>query len=77
MKPPSSKLQHQQQEKLVTQQQTEQKTAGVEFQSTEEALRADRAQTEVPEAVKTRLAESVSKEPRPGQTRSWWRRLLP
>jgi hypothetical protein len=79
MEPQSSKLQHRQQEETVAQQQqqSEQKTTAREFQSVEEALRADVAQTIVPETVKTRLAESVSKEPGQAKPRSWWRRLLP
>ena len=77
MDPHSSKLQHRQQEVTTEAQKAEQKTTALEFQTAEEMLRADAAQTVVPEAVKTRLAESVSKEPARPQPRSWWRRLLP
>ena len=76
MEPHSSKLRHRQQEEAVETKTSEQKAAVHEFQTAEEMLRADAAQTVVPETVKTRLAESVSKEPSQPQPRSWWRRLL-
>jgi hypothetical protein len=76
MKPQSTKLQQQQEEIVAQQQQAEQKTTAHEFQTPEELLRADAAQTVVPEAVKARLAESVSKEPGQAKPRSWWQRLL-
>jgi len=78
MKPQTSKLQQQSQAELATQhqQQAEQQTTAHEFQSPEAMLRADVAQTVVPEAVKIRLADSVSKEPTRPQPHSWWRRLL-
>jgi hypothetical protein len=79
MEPQSSKLQHRQQEEAIAQQQqqSEQKTTAHEFQTAEEMLRADAAQTAVPEVVKTRLADSVSQEPGQAKPRSWWQRLLP
>ena len=77
MKPQSSKLQQEQKEQTVEAQQAVQKTTATEFATVEDALHFDAAQTPVPEAVKSRLAESVRKEPAPKQPRSWWRRLLP
>jgi len=50
---------------------TEQKVR--EFASTDELLRHDASQIEVPPAVAQRLSESIQREPKPG--RSWWRRL--
>lgn len=44
-----------------------------EFASTDELLRHDAAQTEVPPAIAQRLTQSLQREPKPG--RSWWRRL--
>ena len=78
MKPQSSKLQpQQQQEATVQSQELKQQAASRGFASVEEMLRFDAKQTEVPESVKTRLTESVLKEPRAGKPRSWWRKLLP
>ncbi len=76
MKPHSPKLQHTQKEQTVETQQAQQQTAAIEFASAEEVIRADAAQTQVPESVKTRLAESVEREPRPEPPPSWWRRLF-
>jgi len=78
MKQNSSKLQQGQKEETVqagTTQQNQNVTAH-EFAIAEEMLRADAAQTEVPPAVKTRLAESVRKESPPEKPRSWWKRLI-
>lgn len=77
MKPESSRLQHEHKEQAVEAQQAGQKANAIEFATVEDALRQDAAQTQVPETVKSRLAESVRKEPGPKRTRSWWRRLLP
>ena len=76
MKSQSSKLQHEQKEQTAEAQQAAQKTAATEFTTVEEALRFDAAQTPVPDSVKSRLADSVRKEPAPPRPRSWWRRLL-
>ena len=77
MKPQSSKLQQQQQEQTVPSQALKQQAATRGFSSVEEMLRFDALQNPVPESVKTRLTESVQKEPRPVKPRSWWRSLLP
>jgi len=45
-----------------------------EFASTEELLRHDASQTNVPPAIAERLARSIQNEPKP--ERSWWRRML-
>lgn len=69
---------------IRTQQQaaeTQQTTAGQEtqkqsahaFQQAEEALRADCAQTPVPDAVKERLKASIEKEAPPAP---WWKRIF-
>lgn len=76
MKPHSSRLQQEQKEQTVEAQQAQQETAAREFASAEEVLRFDAAQTEVPESVKSRLAESLEKEPKPEPPASWWRRLF-
>ncbi len=77
MKPLSSKLQVQQTEETVIARKGEQKTTAREFQSVDEMLRYDAAQTRVPERVEARLAESARGEPGPKRPRSWWKRLLP
>lgn len=77
MKPQSSKLQQQQQEETVQSQELKQQAATRGFSSVEEMLRFDALQNSVPESVKTRLTESVQKEPRPDKSRSWWQKLLP
>ncbi len=51
-----------------------QQTNTREFATTEELLRHDAAQVEVPPAVADRLAQSLRNEPQP--ERSWWQRLL-
>ncbi len=76
MKQNSSKLQHGQKEETVQAGTTQQNVAAHEFATAEEMLRADAAQTPVPPAVKTRLAESVQKEAPPEKPRSWWKRLI-
>lgn len=76
MKPPSSKLQPRHQEQTTEAQQAQQQTAGQTFATPEEMLRADAAQTEVPAAIKTRLASSIQQEPRPERPASWWRRFF-
>lgn len=46
-----------------------------EFATPEELLRHDRAQTPVPDAVATRLEQSLAVEPVPAKP-AWWRRWL-
>lgn len=48
-------------------------TVAREFPTTDELLRKDASQTEVPTAVAKRLDESIQREPAPA--RPWWRRL--
>jgi hypothetical protein len=74
MKPPSSKLQQQQKEETVETPELKQQAVARGFSSAEEMLRFDALQNPVPESVKTRLTESVQKEPKPA---SWWKRWLP
>ncbi len=45
-----------------------------EFASVEEMLRADAAQTPLPEIIETRLKTSIAKQP--PRPRSWWQRLF-
>ncbi len=45
-----------------------------EFQSAEEAIRADRNQTELPASLEIRVAQAVNQNPAPPQ--SWWTRLF-
>ncbi len=78
MKQNSSKLQHKQQEQTAAQE-ASLKTGAQEaraFQTSEEMLRFDAAQTLVPESVKLRLADSVAKEPHAKSQRPWWQRLF-
>jgi len=77
MKPDSSKLKQQQQQATVATRSTQSAATAHEFNSPEEMIRADAAQTQVPESVKTRLADSVAREPAPKRPRPWWRRFLP
>lgn len=74
MESQSSKLKHQQAEQTVEAQRTEPKAVAREFSSPEEMLRHDAAQTEVPGSIKTRLADSLQKEPHREKPRAWWRR---
>lgn len=45
-----------------------------EFATTDELLRHDAAQTEVPPIVAERLSKSIEALPRP--SRSWWQRMF-
>ena len=66
-----SKLTEQEQQQVSHAQ--AQQVAVREFASTEELLRADASQVEVPPAVAKRLDESIAREPKP--SRPWWRRI--
>ena len=46
-----------------------------EFANVEELLREDAANVEVPEAVKTRLADSLAQE-MPAKSGPWWKKLF-
>jgi len=46
-----------------------------EFASAEELMREDAAKVEVPEAVKSRLAESIAQE-MPAKSGPWWKKLF-
>jgi hypothetical protein len=74
MSQPTSRLNHRQREATVSQQQSAQATAALEFASAEEMLRHDAAQSSVPPALAERLQQSVAGEPVP--QKPWWRRLL-
>jgi hypothetical protein len=68
-----TKLQQQQSQELEAHQQTR-PAAGTSFESVDEMLRYDAAQTSPPARVEERLAKSVETLPPPA--RSWWRRWL-
>ena len=46
-----------------------------EFANVEQLMREDAAQVEVPEVVKTRLAESIAQE-MPVKSGPWWKKLF-
>jgi hypothetical protein len=51
-----------------------QENAVREFATTDELLRHDAAQTEVPPVIAERLSKSIEGLPRP--SRSWWQRIF-
>jgi hypothetical protein len=65
-----------QQNKFSTGRQQEQAASSVplEFQSAEELLRHDAAQTAVPPEIARRLSQSIARSPAP--RRPWWRRWI-
>ena len=67
-----SKQKSQEQEQLAAT--ASQQTTTREFATTEELLRHDAAQTEVPPVIAERLTNSIKDLPRPSKT--WWERLL-
>lgn len=69
--PPQSRLTHRLE---ACTQAARQIQAGSEFASAEELLRADRAQTQPPPQIETRLQQSLAQEPPP--RRPWWKRWL-
>ena len=77
MKPQTSKLQQQQKAETVEAQELTQQAVARGFSSVEEMLRFDARETPVPESVKTRLAESVAREPQRRPPSPWWKRLFP
>lgn len=68
-----SRLTQKQREAEQAAQQTQ---TGTEYAQVEELLRADRAQTQPPAELETRLKESVAREP-PPPARPWWKRWWP
>ncbi len=68
-----SRLTPRQQEEIVPTTNTGQE--GTTFPTPEDALRADRAATPIPDAVAQRLGASLADGHSPKPT-SWWRRLL-
>ncbi|MGE3311326.1 MAG: hypothetical protein AB7O66_15270 [Limisphaerales bacterium] len=68
-----SRLNSRHQEEIVPT--TKTREEGIHFATPEDALRADRAATPVPDAVTERLSASVA-DTRSPQPASWWRRLL-
>ena len=74
MSQPTSRLNQRQREEAISQQQSAQNTAALEFTTAEEMLRHDAGQIPVPPTVAERLQKSVASEPAP--PKSWWQRLL-
>ena len=66
---------HREQESHTESAQAVQQQEAREFANVEEMLREDSAHVEVPEAVKTRLADSISQE-MPAKSGSWWKKLF-
>jgi hypothetical protein len=62
----------QSEEQLITK--STQETAAREFATTDELLRHDAAQTEVPPVIAERLSKSIEGLPRP--SKSWWQRIF-
>ena len=73
---PPSRLRHEQQshEDLHAGEQARQAQAGLEFATAEDLLRHDRAATPLPDAIESRLKQSLAAEP--PLPRPWWKRLL-
>jgi len=69
-----SKLQSQERAELEAQLHTQTAPAGTAFESVDELLRHDAAQTALPPQLEARLAPSIANTPPPA--RSWWQRLL-
>ena len=67
-----SKQKSEEREQLVAQSTRENVTR--EFATTDELLRHDAAQTEVPPMIAERLSKSIEGLPRP--SRSWWQRIF-
>ncbi len=74
MEPKSSKLEQQQGSELEAQLHTRTAPAGTVFESVDELLRQDAAQTALPPRLEARLAQSIENTPPPA--RSWWQRWL-
>jgi hypothetical protein len=76
MKPDPSKLRQQQEqaEQSAESQFRQQEQTARQFDSVEELIRFDTANTPPPETLAERLKESIEAEPKPA--RSWWQRLF-
>jgi hypothetical protein len=73
--PPKQRFQHQQsQDQTFEQNQTSEQRTDRTFDSVEELLRCDMAQTTPPPAIVARVQATLEAEPPPN--RSWWRRLF-
>jgi len=74
------KLQHQEQHEQEAQAELQQhageEQAAREFATTEEAIRADAAETEVPPAIAVRLQKSLDANPPPALEKSWWQKIF-
>lgn len=71
----NTRLQQQQSAQSSHSQQSESRQVG-SFENAEDALRADRNQTPVPNSLGDRIAESLANEPKPAAPKSWWQRLF-
>jgi hypothetical protein len=74
MKPQNKFSTGRHQEQAAAAEQTAANSGALEFQSPEELLRHDAAQTAVPPEIARRLGKSIA-EPAPPR-RPWWRKLL-
>ena len=75
MNPDRSKLRQEQQHEEAAEQSLAQKSqTNRQFDSPEEMIRFDSAQTVPPESIAERLKESIAREPPP--PKSWWQRLF-
>ena len=74
MSQPTSRLNQRQREEAISQQQSAQNTAALEFAAAEEMLRHDAGLIPVPPTLAERLQKSVASEPAP--PKSWWQRLF-
>jgi hypothetical protein len=68
--------QHEHEAQAELQQHAREEQAAREFATTEEAIRADAAETEVPPAIAVRLQKSLDANPPVVPERSWWRKLF-
>jgi hypothetical protein len=74
MKPQNKFSTGRHQEQAAAGEQTAANSGGLEFQTAEELLRHDAAQTAVPPEIARRLSQSIAQSPPP--RRPWWRKLL-
>jgi hypothetical protein len=74
MKPQNKFSTGQHQEQAAAGHQTTAKSGALEFQTAEDLLRHDAAQTAVPPEIARRLSQSIAQSALP--RRAWWRKLL-
>lgn len=72
--PQRQRFQQKQKQQQSEEVQSSQKKAGETFESVEELLRHDAAQTDPPSAIAARLKDTLEREP--VQKGPWWKRLF-